>query len=58
MKKRKSDKEKNPLAVLSPIYCIITYVCGFGWIDYEGGGGIGEVNKQMYQNGNKIGFFG
>ena len=34
------------------------YVCGFGWIDYEGGGGIGEVNKQMYQNGNKIGCFG
>ena len=26
------------------------YVRGFGWIDYEGGGGIGEVNKQMYQN--------
>ena len=34
------------------------YVCGFGWIDYEGGGGIGEVNEQMYQNGNKIGYFG
>ena len=34
------------------------YVCGFGWIDYEGGGGIGEVNEQMYQNGNKIGCFG
>ena len=34
------------------------YVCGFGWIDYEGGGGIGEVNAQMYQNGNKIGYFG
>ena len=34
------------------------YVCGFGWIDYEGGGGIGEVNYQMYQNGNKIGYFG
>ena len=34
------------------------YVCGFGWIDYEGGGGIGEVNDQMYQNGNKIGYFG
>ena len=34
------------------------YVYGFGWIDYEGGGGIGEVNEQMYQNGNKIGCFG
>lgn len=34
------------------------YVQGFGWIDYEGGGGIGEVNEQMYQNGNKIGYFG
>ncbi len=34
------------------------YVCGFGWIDYEGGGGIGEINEQMYQNGNKIGYFG
>ena len=34
------------------------YVCGFGWIDYEGGGGIGEVNEEMYQNGNKIGCFG
>ena len=34
------------------------YVYGFGWIDYEGGGGIGEVNEQMYQNGNKIGYFG
>ena len=33
-------------------------MCGFGWIDYEGGGGIGEVNEQMYQNGNKIGYFG
>ena len=34
------------------------YINGFGWIDDEGGGGIGYTDDGMYQNGNKIGSFG
>ena len=34
------------------------WVQGFGWIEYEGGGGIGYYNAEMYTNGNKIGYFG
>lgn len=34
------------------------YINGFGWIKNEGGGGIGYTDNKMYQNGNKIGYFG
>lgn len=34
------------------------YIDGFGWIKDEGGGGIGYTDNEMYQNGNKIGYFG
>lgn len=34
------------------------YINGFGWVDDEGGGGIGYTDDGMYQNGNKIGSFG
>ena len=34
------------------------YINGFGWITDEGGGGDGVADSEMYQNGNKIGFFG
>ena len=34
------------------------WVQGFGWIEYEGGGGIGYYDVEMYTNGNKIGYFG
>ncbi|MGN0657097.1 MAG: DUF6550 family protein, partial [Ruminiclostridium sp.] len=67
------EKEKETTTTTQPPLKVVTtdttpangtvrgdkiYVCGFGWIDYEGGGGIGEANEQMYQNGNKIGYFG
>lgn len=34
------------------------YINGFGWVKDEGGGGIGYTDTEMYQNGNKIGYFG
>ena len=34
------------------------YINGFGWIKDEGGGGEGVTDNEMYQNGNKIGYFG
>ena len=34
------------------------YITGFGWIKDEGGGGRGEAASDMYENGNKIGYFG
>ena len=34
------------------------YINGFGWVVDEGGGGIGYTDNEMYQNGNKIGYFG
>lgn len=34
------------------------WVQGFGWLEYEGGGGIGYYDAEMYTNGNKIGYFG
>lgn len=34
------------------------YINGFGWVDDEGGGGIGEFAPDMFENGNKIGCFG
>ena len=34
------------------------YINGFGWVFNEGGGGYGETNREMYCNGNKIGYFG
>ena len=34
------------------------YINGFGWVKDEGGGGRGETASDMYENGNKIGFFG
>ena len=36
----------------------LIWVQGFGWIEYEGGGGIGYYDAEMYTNGNKIGYFG
>ncbi len=34
------------------------YINGFGWVVDEGGGGEGEYLEDMYENGNKIGYFG
>ena len=34
------------------------YINGFGWVVDEGGGGEGEYLDGMYENGNKIGYFG
>ncbi len=34
------------------------YINGFGWVVDEGGGGVGYTDTEMYQNGNKIGYFG
>lgn len=34
------------------------FITGFGWVVDEGGGGIGEYDSEMYENGNKIGYFG
>lgn len=34
------------------------YIDGFGWVVDEGGGGRGEPAPDMYENGNKIGYFG
>ncbi len=34
------------------------YINGFGWVVDEGGGGIGEHDSEMRENGNKIGYFG
>lgn len=34
------------------------YIMGFGWVRDEGGGGEGEYDSEMYENGNKIGYFG
>ena len=34
------------------------YINGFGWVVDEGGGGEGEYLEGMYENGNKIGYFG
>lgn len=36
----------------------IIYITGFGWVKDEGGGGRGEDASDMYENGNKIGYFG
>lgn len=34
------------------------YINGFGWVADEGGGGVGEHDSEMRENGNKIGYFG
>ncbi len=34
------------------------YINGFGWVADEGGGGRNEYVDDMYENGNKIGYFG
>lgn len=34
------------------------YINGFGWVVDEGGGGRAEYASDMYENGNKIGYFG
>ena len=34
------------------------YIEGFGWVKDEGGGGVGYTDSEMYENGNKIGYFG
>lgn len=34
------------------------YINGFGWVKDNGGGGRGEPAPDMYENGNKIGYFG
>lgn len=34
------------------------YIDGFGWVVDEGGGGVCEPAPDMYENGNKIGYFG
>ena len=34
------------------------YINGFGWVVDEGGGGRNEYVDDMYENGNKIGYFG
>lgn len=34
------------------------YIDGFGWIKDEGGGNVGTISEDMYENGNKIGVMG
>lgn len=34
------------------------FINGFGWVEDHGGGGEGEYLEDMYENGNKIGYFG
>lgn len=34
------------------------FINGFGWVEDHGGGGRGEYAPDMYENGNKIGYFG
>ena len=34
------------------------FINGFGWVGDEGGGGVCEPAPDMYENGNKIGYFG
>ena len=34
------------------------FINGFGWVVDEGGGGVCEPAPDMYENGNKIGYFG
>ena len=34
------------------------YINDFGWVADEGGGGVCEYADDMYENGNKIGYFG
>lgn len=34
------------------------YINGFGWVVDNGGGGTNEYVHDMYENGNKIGYFG
>lgn len=34
------------------------FINGFGWVEDHGGGGVGEYDSEMYENGNKIGYFG
>ena len=34
------------------------YINGFGWVPDEGGGSKSEYAGGMYENGNKVGFFG
>ncbi len=34
------------------------YLNGFGWVADKGGGGEAEYAEDMYENGNKIGYFG
>ena len=34
------------------------YINGFGWVPDEGGGSKSEYAGEMYENGNKIGYFG
>ena len=34
------------------------FINGFGWVVDEGGGGRSEYDSEMYENGNKIGYFG
>lgn len=34
------------------------FINGFGWVIDEGGGGRSEYDSEMYENGNKIGYFG
>lgn len=34
------------------------YIDGFGWVVDHGGGGRSEYDSEMYENGNKIGYFG
>lgn len=36
----------------------MVYINGFGWVADEGGGGVCEYADDMYENGNKIGYFG
>ena len=34
------------------------YINGFGWVEDNGGGSVSEYAGGMYENGNKIGYFG
>lgn len=48
-----NNPKPGTIAVINGNRCI--WVPGFGWIEDNGGGSVGTVAGDMYENGNKIG---
>ncbi len=51
--KPSSDPKPGTIAIVDGERCM--WIPGFGWIDDNGGGNVGTVAEDMYENGNKIG---